>query len=287
MVEAQIGVIGGSGLYEMEGLSNVRAVRPQTPFGLPSDVITLGRLEGVDVAFLPRHGLGHRLNPGEIPVRANIFALKSLGVEQIISVSAVGSLQEEIRPLDMVVPNQLIDRTRGRLHSFFDDGIVAHISFADPFCPVLSDLVVTMSKETGATVHQGKTYLVMEGPAFSTRAESNLYRSWGADVIGMTAIPEAKLAREAEICYVLLACATDYDVWHAETADVSVEDVVFNLGLNVETSREILRRTLSRLPDKRTCSCSTALENSIITAPEQITASARKRLDLLVGRYLH
>ena len=285
MAEAQVGVVGGSGLYEMEGLTDIHTVKPQTPFGPPSDAITVGRLEGVDVAFLPRHGRGHRLNPGEIPVRANIYALKSLGVEWVISVSVVGSLREEIRPLDMVVPDQLIDWTRGRSHTFFEDGVVAHVSLADPFCPVLSDLLATTTQEVGVPVHRGGTYLVMEGPAFSTRAESNLYRSWGASVIGMTAMPEAKLAREAELCYALLACATDYDVWHQEAADVSVEDVVTNLMQNVATSREILRRTLAQLPERRECACPTALRNAIITAPEGISKEAQKRLAVLMENH--
>jgi 5'-methylthioadenosine phosphorylase len=286
VVEARVAVIGGSGLYEMEGLAQVRQVTVTTPFGDPSDVIIVGWLEGVPVAFLPRHGRGHRINPSQVPARANIYALKSLGVERVISVSAVGSLREEVHPLDMVVPDQLIDRTRGRPNTFFEDGIVAHVSLADPFCPVLSRAVADSAAAVGATVHRGGTYVVMEGPAFSTRAESHLYRSWGASVIGMTALPEAKLAREAELCYAVLACATDYDVWNHAAEDVSVEAVVANLQKNVATSREILRRVLPRLPQQRSCSCATALRHAIITAPARIPKEARERLGPLIGRYL-
>ena len=217
MAEARVGIIGGSGLYEMEGMSEVREVTLDTPFGEPSDSIVLGVLEGVKVAFLPRHGRGHRISPTRLPVKANIYALKTLGVGSIISVSAVGSLREELRPLDLVVPDQLIDRTRQRSSTFFDDGLVAHIGFADPFCPVLSGILHKVAQSSDAVAHRGGTYVVMEGPAFSTRAECDLYRSWGADIIGMTALPEAKLAREAEICYATLACVTDYDCWHEAT----------------------------------------------------------------------
>ena len=286
MVEARIAVIGGSGLYELEGLRDVREVKPKTPFGDPSDAIVLGQLDEMPVAFLPRHGRGHRINPSEIPARANFYALKSLGVEQVISVSAVGSLREEIRPLDLVVPDQLLDRTKGRPATFFEGGVVAHISFADPFCPTLSQEVVQAAEEVGATMHRGGTYVVIEGPAFSTRAESHLYRSWGASVIGMTALPEAKLAREAELCFTVLACATDYDVWHEEEADVSVETIVANLQQNVTTSREILRRVIPRLGGQRRCECATALENAVITAPESIPAGVRERLGLLLGQKL-
>ena len=286
MVEARIAVIGGSGLYELEGLRDVREVKPKTPFGDPSDAIVLGQLDEMPVAFLPRHGRGHRINPSEIPARANFYALKSLGVEQVISVSAVGSLREEIRPLDLVVPDQLLDRTKGRPATFFEGGVVAHISFADPFCPTLSQEVVQAAEEVGATMHRGGTYVVIEGPAFSTRAESHLYRSWGASVIGMTALPEAKLAREAELCFTVLACATDYDVWHEEEADVSVETVVANLQQNVATSREVLRQVIPRLGSQRRCECATALENAVITAPESIPAGVRERLGLLLGQKL-
>lgn len=286
MPEAQIAVIGGSGLYHMEGLRAAREVKLRTPFGDPSDAIVLGEVEGVLVAFLPRHGRGHRMSPSELPVRANIYALKGLGVERILSVSAVGSLKEEIRPLDLVIPDQLIDRTRGRASTFFEGGIVAHVSFADPFCPELSHLLYLGGVEAGATVHRGGTYVVMEGPAFSTRAESRLYRSWGASVIGMTALPEAKLAREAELCYAVLACATDYDVWHPQHGDVSVEMVVANLQRNVTVSQEVLRRVIPRIPTSSGCTCSTALKNAIITAREAIPAKVREELRPILGKYL-
>ena len=285
-LEARVAVIGGSGLYEMEGLTDVHEVAPKTPFGDPSDSIVVGRLEGVPVAFLPRHGRGHRISPSQLPVRANIYALKSLGVERVISVSAVGSLREEIQPLHMVVPDQLIDRTRGRSSTFFEDGIVAHVSLADPFCPVVSRVVAESTEEMGATVHRSGTYVVIEGPAFSTRAESHMYRAWGASVIGMTALPEAKLAREAELCYTVLACATDYDVWNHESDDVSVEAVVANLQRNVATSREILRRAIPGIPEERGCPCATALCDAVITAPQYISPEARDRLSLLIGHRL-
>ena len=286
MVEARVAVIGGSGLYDMDGLTQVHEVRPTTPFGDPSDAIVVGKLDGTPVAFLPRHGRGHRISPSEIPARANIFALKSLGVQRVISVSAVGSLREEIHPLDMVIPDQLMDRTRGRPSTFFEDGVVAHVSLADPFCPVLSTAVADCVARTRAPLHRKGTYVVIEGPAFSTRAESDLYRSWRADVIGMTALPEAKLAREAELCFTVLACATDYDVWNQETDDVSVEGVIANLQQNVATSREILRLVIPSLPEERDCPCATALQNAIVTAPNRIPPEARRRLDLLINHRL-
>jgi 5'-methylthioadenosine phosphorylase len=286
VVEARVAVIGGSGLYDMDGLMQVHEVRPTTPFGDPSDAIVVGKLDGTPVAFLPRHGRGHRISPSEIPARANIFALKSLGVQRVISVSAVGSLREEIHPLDMVIPDQLIDRTRGRPATFFEDGVVAHVSLADPFCPVLSTAVGDCAARTGAPLHRNGTYVVIEGPAFSTRAESDLYRSWQADVIGMTALPEAKLAREAELCYTVLACATDYDVWNRETDDVSVEGVIANLQQNVATSSEILRLVIPSLPEERDCPCATALQNAIVTAPDRIPPETRRRLDILINHRL-
>ena len=286
MPEARIGVIGGSGLYDMEGLSGVREVDLDTPFGKPSDSIILGTLEEVPVAFLPRHGRGHRISPTRLPVRANMYALKTLGVEWIVSISAVGSLKEELAPLDLVVPDQLIDRTRQRASTFFDDGLVAHIAFADPFCPVLSELLCRNSREAGATVHLGGTYVVMEGPAFSTKAESSLYRSWGADVIGMTALPEAKLAREAEMCYATLACVTDYDCWHEATETVTVEMVIANLLKNVSTSRAVLRSTIPSIPEERTCSCASALEDSIITSKDRIPSDIKQTMQPIVGKYL-
>lgn len=286
MPQATIGVIGGSGLYQMEGMTGVEEVRVKTPFGEPSDAITVGALGSTRVAFLPRHGRGHRISPTELPVRANIYALKSLGVEWIISVSAVGSLREEIRPLDLVIPDQLIDRTKSRVNTFFGGGLVAHVGFADPFCPVLSELLYQTAREQGATVHRGGTYVVMEGPLFSTRAESNLYRSWGASVIGMTALPEAKLAREAEICYATVACATDYDCWHESEEDVTIDMVIANLLKNVETSKSIVRNVTSRIPAQRHCLCATALASGIITARELIPEQTKRDLAPLIGKYV-
>ncbi len=283
---ARIGVIGGSGLYQMEGLEDVHEVEMTTPFGKPSDAIAIGRLAGVPVAFLPRHGRGHRIMPTDIPVKANIYALKRLGVERVISISAVGSLREELRPLDLVIPDQLIDRTRLRDNTFFGDGVVAHIAFADPFCPHLSGLLADAAQEAGGAVHQGGACVVMEGPAFSTKAESNMYRSWSASIIGMTALPEAKLAREAELCYAMLACVTDYDVWHESEEQVSVELIVSNLQKNAAASQQVLRALVPRLDDERECGCPSALENGIITAREHITQETRQRLEVIIGKYL-
>ena len=223
MPQAKIGVIGGTGLYDIEGLTDIEEVNIETPFGKPSDAITIGKLEGISVAFLPRHGRGHRISPTELPVRANIYALKSLGAEHIIAVSSAGSFKQAIKPGHLLIPDQLIDRTRNRVNSFFSDGIVVHIPFAEPFCPVLSQIVYQAAQEAGASVHQGGTYVAMEGPAFSTRAESRLYRSWGADIIGMTALPEAKLAREAEICYAIIGCVTDYDSWQERSQPITID----------------------------------------------------------------
>ena len=284
--EAKVGIIGGSGLYRMDGLSDSRELELDTPFGSPSDSVIVGVLEGVKVAFLPRHGKGHHVMPTQMPAKANIYALKVLGVEMIISVSAVGSLKEELKPLDIVIPDQLIDRTRQRSSTFFGDGIVAHVGFADPFCPVLSGVIFRSAQGTGATVHRGGTYVVMEGPAFSTRAESFLYRSWGADIIGMTALPEAKLAREAEICYATLACVTDYDCWHESEEDVTVEMVVANLSKNVSTSKEALRTIMSEIPQRRECPCAAALKDSIITSPDRVPSEIKERLQPIVGKYL-
>ena len=284
--EATVGIIGGSGLYQMDGLSDSRELELDTPFGSPSDSVIVGVLEGVKVAFLPRHGKGHHVMPTQMPAKANIYALKTLGVEMIISVSAVGSLKEELKPLDIVIPDQLIDRTRQRSSTFFGDGIVAHVGFADPFCPVLSGVIFRSAQGTGATVHRGGTYVVMEGPAFSTRAESFLYRSWGADIIGMTALPEAKLAREAEICYATLACVTDYDCWHESEEDVTVEMVVANLSKNVSTSKEALRTIMSEIPQRRECPCAAALKDSIITSPDRVPSEIKERLQPIVGKYL-
>ena len=286
MSQAKIGVIGGSGLYKIEGLSHIEEVRVPTPFGDPSDAIILGSLEGVRVAFIPRHGRGHRISPTELPVRANIYALKSLGVEWIISVSAVGSLREEIHPLDLVIPDQLIDRTRSRVNTFFGEGIVAHVGFADPFCPVLRQILYQAAIETGARVHQGGTYVVMEGPPFSTKAESQLYRSWGASVIGMTALPEAKLAREAEICYAMIACVTDYDCWHKSQEVVTIEMVLANLQRNVDIAKRILRLAIAHIPEERRCGCATALQDAIITAPQYIPNQKKEELAWLIGKYI-
>ena len=286
MAEAIVGIIGGSGFYRMEGLTGARELRLDTPFGAPSSEIVLGTLEGVPVAFLPRHGPGHRILPGELPARANVYAMKTLGVEIIVGVSAVGSLREDIEPLHLVVPDQIIDRTRGRPATFFGEGLVAHIAFADPFCPGLRPALVAAGREAGATVHNGGTCVAIEGPAFSTRAESNLYRTWGADVIGMTALPEAKLAREAEICYAVLACATDYDCWHEDEADVSAGLIVANLQKNVAVSQETLRLFLRRLPADRRCDCRDALAGALVTPFGQVPAETLARLEPLIARHV-
>ena len=286
MSEANIGVIGGSGLYEMEGLAEIEEVRVETPFGEPSEAITIGTLEGVRVAFLPRHGKGHRIMPTELPVQANIYALKSLGVERIISVSACGSMKEEIAPLDIVIPDQLFDRTRARPTTFFGGGLVIHISFDEPFCPELSGLLYEAAKEVRARVHKGGTYICIEGPQFSTKGESRIYRQWGVDVIGMTAIPEAKLAREAEICYATLAMVADYDVWHEVEEPVTVEMVVRNMLQNVVMAKRVIRAALPKIPAQRDCLCATALRDAIITQRERIPAGVREKLALLVGKYL-
>lgn len=286
MLEAKLGIIGGSGHYDLEGLTGKREVEVHTPFGPPSDSIVLGTLNGVRLAFLSRHGRGHRIDSGEIPARANIYALKSLGVERIVSVSAVGSLQEQMRPLDIVIPDQIIDRTRRRVSTFFGNGIVGHIAFADPYCPELRSSLIEVAARHQPRTHDAGTMVVMEGPAFSTRAESNLYRSWGAHIIGMTALPEAKLAREAEICYATLAQVTDYDCWHESEESVSVELVVANLRRNVETSLRILKDLVSAIPAARGCGCGSALQNAIITAPDRIPNEVKERLSLIIGKYM-
>jgi 5'-methylthioadenosine phosphorylase len=285
VAEAKVGIIGGSGFYRMDGLTDAEELRLETPFGEPSGPIVVGTLEGVRVAFLPRHGIGHRILPQELPTRANVYALKSLGVETIVGVSAVGSLREEIEPLHLVVPDQIIDRTRGRPSTFFGEGLVAHIGFADPFCPQMRSALVTSAREAGAATHGGGTYVVVEGPAFSTRAESKLYRNWGADVIGMTALPEAKLAREAETCYAILACATDYDCWRDEEADVTAEMIVANLQKNVAVSQEAVRLFLRRLPRERQCGCRDALANALITPLEVVPPATLTKLDPLIRKY--
>jgi 5'-methylthioadenosine phosphorylase len=286
VTEARIGVIGGSGVYEMEGLIDVEEVRVETPFGEPSDLIVIGTLEGQKVAFLPRHGRGHRIMPTELPYRANIYALKSLGVEHIIAVSACGSMKEEIHPLDMVIPDQIFDRTRGRINTFFGGGVVAHVSFDKPFCPDLNALLYQAAEDTGAKVHRGGTFVVMEGPAFSTKAESRVYRGWGVDIIGMTVLPEAKLAREAEICYAVLANVTDYDVWHVSEEPVSVEMLIDNLLKNAEMAKKIIKKAVPNIPEARTCPCPTALQNAIVTSKDHIPEKAKKDLGLLIGNYL-
>ena len=286
MYEAKVGIIGGSGLYQLEGMTEVEEVKISTPFGEPSDAVILGNLEGVKVAFLSRHGEGHRISPSELPAKANVYALKSLGVERIISVSAVGSLRAEIEPLDVVIPDQLIDRTRERSSTFFTDGIVGHVSLAEPFCPVLSQALFKASIGVGAKVHNGGIYLVMEGPQFSTKAESHLYRSWGADIIGMTALPEAKLAREAEICYATLSFVTDYDCWHATCGSVTTEMILSTLQRGIDTVRRIIKLVVPSIPKARDCACASALKYAIATDAKYIPEKKRKELELLIGKYL-
>jgi len=286
MPQVKIGVIGGTGLYDIDGLTDIEEVNIDTPFGKPSDSITIGRLEGVGIAFLPRHGKGHRISPTEIPVRANIYALKSLGVEYIIAICSAGSFKPEIKPGDLVIPDQLIDRTRSRVNSFFGEGIVAHISLAEPFCPVLSQILYHTALEVGANVHPKATYIAIEGPAFSTRAESQLYRSWGADIIGMTALPEARLAREAEICYAIIACVSDYDCWHKRSQPVTIDIVLNVLRQSIDTAKKIIKLAVTRIPEKRNCGCATALKTAIITDPKLIPTEQKKRLNLLIGKYL-
>jgi 5'-methylthioadenosine phosphorylase len=286
MPKAKIGVIGGTGLYQIEGLTDIKEVNINTPFGKPSDAITIGRLGGTNVAFLPRHSRGHTITPTEVPYRANIYALKSLGVERIISVNAVGSFKQEIKLGDLVIPDQLIDRTRLRPNSFFGDGIVVHVPFADPFCPVLSKVLYDAAKETKARVHFKGTYVAMEGPAFSTRAESKLYRSWGADIIGMTALPEAKLAREAEICYAAIAGVTDYDSWREGDHPFDIDTILKALRQNVEAIKPIIKLAVARIPEERSCDCARALKDAIATNRQNISAATKKKLDLLISKYL-
>ena len=281
-----LAVIGGSGLYNMDGLEDTEERTIDTPFGEPSAPIIIGTLEGMRVAFLARHGIGHRLNPTEVNYRANIYALKSLGVEKIISVSACGSLREDYAPGDIVVPDQLYDMTKDRKRSFFEDGLVAHISVADPFCPELSAQILAAVQETEATVHKGGSFITIEGPRFSTRAESNIYRSWGMSLIGMTASPEAFLAREAEICYGVMAHVTDYDVWHVSEAPVTVEMVIKTLMANTVAAQDAIRNLARDFSAERNCACENALADALITQPSAVTSKARERLDLLVKKYL-
>jgi 5'-methylthioadenosine phosphorylase len=286
VAEAQIGIIGGSGLYQMEALNGARWVRVATPFGKPSDAFRVGTLDGRKVAFLARHGRGHVVAPSEINFRANIYAMKKLGVERILSVSAVGSLREDYRPMDMALPLQFFDRTRGRISTFFGGGLVAHVGFSDPMCPEVVDALEKACLDAKVTVHRGGTYVCMEGPAFSTKAESNAYRSWGMDIIGMTNLQEAKLAREAEICYATLAMVTDYDCWHPKHEAVTVNQIIEYLNRNVENAREILRAGVRLLPKEHSCKCGSALAHAIITDRRKISPQAKKRLGLLVGKYL-
>jgi len=281
-----VGVIGGSGLYQMPGLEKVREVRVTTPFGRPSDAFVTGTLDSARVVFLPRHGRGHVALPTEVNFRANIFAMKKLGVERIISVSAVGSLQEEIAPGHVVIPDQFIDRTTQRPSTFFGRGIVAHVSFADPVCAELCATLTRAAREERASVHQRGTYLCMEGPQFSTRAESRLYRTWGADVIGMTNLQEAKLAREAEICFGTVALATDYDCWNEAAGDVDIEHVLAVLKQNVDLAQRIIRRAVTRLPAERTCACGSALANAIITERNKIPRKTIQALKPIIGKYI-
>lgn len=282
----KLAIIGGSGFYQMDGLEDVTEVRVSTPFGDPSDAIVIGTLEGVRTAFLPRHGVGHRILPGEVPAQANIWALKSLGVERIVSVSAAGSLRTDIEPLHMVVPDQLIDRTRNRRSTFFGNGLVAHIAFDEPFCPQLREALAAAAEAAGAVVHRGGTFVVMEGPAFSTKAESLLYRSWNADLIGMTALPEAKLAREAELCYATLACITDYDTWHEGHARVSADLILANLRANVETSKRVVRELARRFPQTRACACGDALTTAIVTSLDIVPEETKRALGPIIGKYI-
>jgi 5'-methylthioadenosine phosphorylase len=284
--QAKIGFIGGTGLYDIEGLTGIEEVDINTPFGKPSDTIVVGRLGETGIAFLPRHGKGHRISPTEVPSRANIYALKSLGVEHIIALNSCGSFKEGIKPGHLLIPDQVIDRTRNRISTFFGDGIVAHIEFADPFCPVLSQILHKAAQEAGATVHKGGTFVAMEGPAFSTRAESRLYRSWGADIIGMTVLPEAKLAREAEICYASIACVTDYDSWHETNEPVSVDAILANQRKNIENAKKIIKLAVGRIPEVRGCACASALGPALVTAPDLIPAAQKKKLGLLIGKYM-
>jgi len=286
VAQAEIGIIGGSGLYSMPGFSDVNEVKLQTPFGEPSESYVLGVLEGRQVAFLARHGRGHRILPTELNFRANIHGFKQLGVERIISVSAVGSLKEEHKPLDFVVPDQFFDRTRHRVDTFFGDGVVAHISMADPVCGEMATVVAAACKQSGVSGKRGGTYLCMEGPQFSTKAESNVYRSWGMDVIGMTNLQEAKLAREAELCYVTIAMVTDYDCWHPHHDSVTVDQILAVLVKNAENAARVVKATVSAMPATRGCKCGAALAHAILTERDKIPAATKEKLRLILGKYL-
>jgi 5'-methylthioadenosine phosphorylase len=284
-LKAEIGIIGGSGLYSMPGFENQQEAAIETPFGQPSDNYVIGTLAGRQVAFLARHGRGHRISPSELNFRANIYGMKSLGVERIISLSAVGSLKEEHRPLDFVVPDQFFDRTHGRVSTFFGEGLAVHISFADPICPELSEVVTAAGRAAEVNIKKGGTYLCMEGPAFSTKAESNVYRSWGMDVIGMTNLQEAKLAREAEICYVTVAMVTDYDCWHPQHDAVTVNDIIANLMKNAENARQVVAEAVASMPAARGCQCGSALAHAIITDRQLVPAATRRKLGILIDKY--
>ena len=286
MPQAEIGIIGGSGLYAMPGLSRTKDVRLTTPFGKPSDAYVMGTLEGRQVAFLARHGRGHRIQPSELNFRANIHGFKQLGVQRIVSLSAVGSLKEEHKPLDFVIPDQFFDRTRHRVDTFFGGGVVVHVSFADPVCGELAELVEAACGRAGVTAKRGGTYLCMEGPQFSTKAESHVYRSWGMDVIGMTNLQEAKLAREAEMCYVTVAMVTDYDCWHPHHDAVTVEQIVAVLLKNAENACRVVRETVAALPQGRACKCGSVLAHAILTERDKIPAATKKKLSLILGKYL-
>ncbi len=286
MAQAEIGIIGGSGLYSMPGLTDTRVFPVDTPFGPPSEAYVLGTLEGRRVAFLARHGRGHHILPSELNFRANIHGFKQLGVERIMSVSAVGSLKEEHRPLDFVIPDQFFDRTSKRVSTFFGDGIVAHISFADPVCPEVSGVLEAACRQAGVNVKRGGTYVCMEGPQFSTKAESNVYRSWGMDIIGMTNLQEAKLAREAELCYATVAMVTDYDCWHPAHESVTVEQVVANLQKNAENAGKVVRHAIAGMPRTPGCKCGQALGNAILTERDKIPPHTRQKLSLLLDKYL-
>jgi 5'-methylthioadenosine phosphorylase len=284
VMHADIAIIGGSGVYDVSMLDNVKEVEIDTPFGKASDVITIGSYGETNVAFLPRHGKGHRISPSRLNSRANILALKKLGVTRIISASAVGSLKLELKPLDIVIPDQIFDRTRIRESTFFEDGIVVHIGFADPFCPELNSMLADITSELGYRVHKKGTYVCMEGPQFSTRAESKVYQKLGFDIIGMTALPEAKLAREAEMCYSIIATVTDYDVWHEE--DVTIETVIANAMKNEEAVRNIIKEAIKKIPLERNCVCAGALSGAILTAPDKIPVETRRKLNDLIGKYV-
>jgi 5'-methylthioadenosine phosphorylase len=285
-VKAEIGIIGGSGLYSMPGFTAQEEAAIDTPFGFASDNYVLGTLAGRKVAFLARHGRGHKISPSELNFRANIFGMKKLGVERILSLSAVGSLKEEHRPLDFVIPDQFFDRTRGRVSTFFGEGLVAHISFADPICPELAEVLSGACARAGVNAKKGGTYLCMEGPAFSTKAESNVYRSWGMDVIGMTNLQEAKLAREAEICYVTAAMVTDYDCWHPAHDAVTVNEIIGNLMKNAENASKVVAEAVAAMPVGRGCKCGSALSHAIITDRSLVPAATRTKLGILVDKYL-